>query len=427
MFIGGESFWQTTATPFESSTLHLPRRVDVAVIGGGYTGLSAARALALRGARVAVLEAMHVGWGASSRNGGQVLTGMKKGVGTLTAHYGLEQTQRWFELSLRAIDLVEQIVREEGIECDFVRSGHLEAAAKPSHYAAFQQEAERLERDFNHKVRVLSRADMPQELNSPRYHGVLVDELSAGLNPARYVQGLARAAERAGAQIFERTRVEQLTREGDGFLVKTSLGSLLADHVLAATNGYIDSALPAIRRRVIPVGSYIIATEQLPEAVASGLIPKGRMVFDTKNFLYYFRLTADKRLIFGGRATFSPPDQHTLPRSTRALSKGMLEVFPQLKRTRVEYSWGGTLGFTFDIMPHAGQLNGIHYALGYAGHGVAIATYLGSQMAAVISGERGANPFATLGFPRAPLGLYNGNPWFMPFAGLWYRFLDLVS
>jgi glycine/D-amino acid oxidase-like deaminating enzyme len=427
MFIGGESFWQTTATPFESVDLHLPRRVDVAIIGGGYTGLSAARALAQRGARVAVLEAKQVGWGASSRNGGQVLTGMKKGVGALTAHYGLEQTQRWFAMSLQAIDLVEQIVRDERIACDFVRSGHLEAAAKPSHYAAFEHEAERLERDFNHKVQVLSRADMPNELNSPRYHGVLVDELSAGLNPARYVHGLAQAAQRAGAQIFEQTRVEQLRREGEGFLLKTSLGSLLADHVLAATNGYTDNALPTIRRRVIPVGSYIVATEQLPDTVARDLIPKGRMVFDTKNFLYYFRLTADNRLIFGGRATFSPPDQHTLPRSAQALSKGMLEVFPQLKRTRVEYSWGGTLGFTFDIMPHAGELNGIHYALGYAGHGVAIATYLGTQMAAVISGERGANPFASMRFPRAPLGLYNGNPWFMPFAGLWYRFLDLVS
>lgn len=417
-------FWQTTAPSFESDETPLIAHVDVAIIGGGYTGLSAARSLAKRGASVAVLEAATVGWGASSRNGGMVLTGLKKSVSALSKTYGRDLTRRLFASSLAALNCVEEIVTSEQIDCDFTRYGHLEVAAKQSHYDDLQREAELLARDFGHQVRMIPQQELCGELGSTRYFGGLIDELSAGVNPARYVVGLAHSARRAGALIYESVRVDRIIREGTGFLLGTTRGSLLADNIFVATNGYTSSVTPALQRRVIPVGSYIIATDPLPDTLARELIPHGRMVYDTKNFLYYFRLTPDQRMLFGGRAIWTPPNSQTLTESARILREGMIEVFPQLKDANVAYAWGGTLGFTFDLMPHAGQIDGMYYALGYAGHGVALATYLGARMAELISGEAGDNPFIEKALPRAPLNLYTGNPWFLPFAGAWYRFLD---
>src|SRR5277367_1067625 len=202
------NYWLTTTEfPTPDASRPLPETVDVAVIGAGFTGLSAARTLATRGARVAVLESETIGWGASSRNGGMVLTGMKLGVNQLISRYGRELTQRMYAASLATIDCVEQIVREERIECDFARSGHLEVACKQKHFDDYARQAEVIAREFNHQMRVVQKHELPAEIGSTIYYGGMVDEVSAGLNPARYVAGLARAAVKAGAEIFERTRV----------------------------------------------------------------------------------------------------------------------------------------------------------------------------------------------------------------------------
>jgi len=404
----------------------LSGRVDVAVIGGGFTGLAAARALVRRGASVAALEARTFGWGASSRNGGMVLTGLKVEAATLIRKYGLVTARELFAASLASIDCVEQIIREERIDCDFARCGHLLLAYKPAHYKAFAHEAELLAREFGHSTRVVSPGELRSEIGSDAYHGGLVDETSAGINPARYAAGLACAAERAGAQMYDRTPVERIEREGKEFRVWTPRGPLRAGAVFVATGGYTGPATPALRRRIIPIGSYIIATEPLHEALAHEVSPRDRMMFDTKNFLYYFRLTPDRRMLFGGRAGFFPETPATVRESAAILRRGMLDVYPQLRDTKVEYAWGGTLDFAFDMMPHAGELDGMYYALGYAGHGVAMATYLGTKIAEQIAGVPNANPFAGLPFPGAPLGLYNGRPWFLPLAGAWYKFLDWV-
>ncbi len=426
-----KTFWLDTMEMPAPPPLPLPHSVDVAVLGAGFTGLSAARTLAKRGASVAVLEAETIGWGASSRNGGMVLTGLKLGVGKLISRYGLEATRRMYAASLASIDCVEQIVREENIECDFSRCGHLEVACKPRHSREFSRSAERIAREFHHSLRVVPRDELHAEIGSSIYHGGMVDEASAGLNPARYVAGLARAAVKAGAAIFERTRAETLEREtrnaAPGWRVTTSSGSLWARDVLVATSGYTGGVTPSLQRKIIPIGSYIIVTEILPEALARELNPRNRMIFDSKNYLYYFRLTPDRRMLFGGRAAFFPETSQSIRKSAEILSRGMTEVYPQLRDTRVEYVWGGTLDFAFDIMPHAGRLDGLYYALGYAGHGVAMATYLGSKMAETICGGQEENPFAEIPFPGAPLGLYNGRPWFLPLAGLWYKFLDWLS
>jgi glycine/D-amino acid oxidase-like deaminating enzyme len=229
--------------------------------------------------------------------------------------------------------------------------------------------------------------------------------------------------------LFERVRVTEIAKSTDGhFTLATSQGTLRADHVLIATNGYTDRLTAWLQRRIIPIGSYIIATEPLPAEVAARLSPKRRMMFDTKHFLYYFRLSADNRLIFGGRAGFMPETPNTVRESAAILRRGMLEVYPELGEVSIAYAWGGTLGFTFDLLPHAGQTpEGLHYALGCGGHGVAMLSYLGACVARQISGEKIDNPLFRLPFPTAPAGLYHGKPWFLPLAGLYYRVLDLIS
>jgi glycine/D-amino acid oxidase-like deaminating enzyme len=427
-----KTFWLDTITMPVPPKLPLPERVDIAVIGAGFTGLSAARTLAKLGASVAVLESETVGWGASSRNGGMVLTGLKLGANTLISHYGKEAACQMYAASLASIDCVEQIVREENIECDFARCGHLEVACKRKHFTEFQSGAEVIAKEFGHNLRIVPKEQLAAEIGSPIYHGARVDETSAGVNPARYVAGLAQGAVRAGASVFERTRVTEIVRSSENgtpsWNVRTSQGKLWAREVFVATSGYTGPATPALRKKIIPIGSYIIVTEVLPEPLAVELSPRNRMIYDSKNYLYYYRLTPDRRMLFGGRAAFFPESESSIRTSAEILRRGMIDVYPQLRDTKVEYVWGGTLDFAFDIMPHAGQIDGMYYSLGYAGHGVAMATYLGSKMAEMIGGAREVdNPFGGIRFPGAPLGLYNGKPWFLPFAGAWYKFLDWVT
>jgi glycine/D-amino acid oxidase-like deaminating enzyme len=336
-----------------------------------------------------------------------------------------------YAASLATIDCVENLVREENIDCDFSRSGHLEVACKQKHFDDYARQVEVIAREFNHKLRIVPKGELQAEIGSSIYYGGMVDEVSAGLNPAKYVAGLAQAATKAGAAIFENTRVQQIERETrEGVMrwrITTSRGALWAREIFVGTSGYTGSATPALRKKLIPIGSYIITTEVLPEALARELSPRNRMIYDSKNYLYYYRLTPDRRMLFGGRAAFFPETGDSIRKSAEILRLGMIDVYPQLRDVKVEYVWGGTLDFAFDIMPHAGQIDGLYYAVGYAGHGVAMATWQGQQMAHIIAGEKPDNPFVGIPFPGAPLGLYNGKPWFLPFAGAWYKFLDWVS
>jgi glycine/D-amino acid oxidase-like deaminating enzyme len=431
MTLQSRNYWLDTVSMPTGVSGALPENVDVAVIGAGFTGLSAARALARRGARVVVLEAASIGWGASSRNGGMVLTGMKLGVEVLAKRYGMEATRRMYAASLASIDCVEQLVRDENIECNFSRCGHLEVACKQSHFDAYARSVELISREFNHQLRIIPKRDLNSEIGSEIYFGGMVDEVSAGLNPARYVAGLGSAAKRAGACVFEYTRVDAIERRStqgkSGFQIKTSRGELFAENVFVATSGYTGAATPALRKKIIPIGSFIIATEPLEDSLARELSPRNRMIFDSKHYLHYYRLTPDNRMLFGGRAAFFPETSETISRSAGILHRDLLRVYPQLRQTKIEYVWGGTLDFTFDIMPHAGKMDGIYYAIGYAGHGVAMATYLGKAIAESMAGIESENPYRDIEFPGAPLGLYNGNPWFLPFAGMYYKVLDWIS
>jgi glycine/D-amino acid oxidase-like deaminating enzyme len=426
-----ENYWLTTVQMPAPTAQALPPSADVAVIGAGFTGLSAALSLAKRGAKVIVLEAETVGWGASSRNGGMVLSGLKLGVNKLISMYGRDLTRRMYAASLETINVVERLTTDEKIDCDFARCGHLEVACKPAHFDDYARQVEVIDREFNHQLRVVPRDQLRSEIGSDIYYGGMVDAISAGVNPAKYVAGLGVAAIRAGAQICERTRVLNIQREkrngSASFQINTSRGTISVGNVLVGTSGYTGAATPALRRKIIPIGSFIITTEVLPESLAYELSPRNRQIYDSKNFIYYYRLTPDNRMLFGGRAAFFPETDKTIRKSAEILRRGMIDVYPQLRDTKVEYVWGGTLDFCFDIMPHAGQVDDIYFALGYAGHGVAMATYQGQKMAEWIAEGKTDNPFAEIPFPGAPLGLYTGKPWFLPFAGAYYKVLDWVS
>src|SRR5579871_4916371 len=249
------NYWQTTVNvPPLATSEPLPESVDVAIIGAGFTGLSAARTLARRGANVAVLESQTIGWGASSRNGGMVLTGMKLGINKLISMYGRERTKRMYAASLDSMDCVEQIVKEEGIDCDFSRCGHLEVACKQKHFDDYERQAEIIEVEFNHKLRVVQRSELSAEIGSSIYFGGMVDEVSAGCNPARYVAGLARSALKSGAQVFEHARVQSVerdSRQGEaGWRLSTSRGSLWAHEVFVGTSGYTGAATPALQKKI---------------------------------------------------------------------------------------------------------------------------------------------------------------------------------
>jgi len=431
MAINEKNYWLETVTIPPGDASPLPQSVDVAIVGSGVTGLSAARALAKRGVRVAVLEAEILGWGASSRNGGMVLTGMKLAVPTLISRYGREKVQRMYAASIASIDCVEQIVRQENIDCNFSRCGHLEVACKQAHFDGYAESAALIAREFNHKLRIVPKSELRGEIGSAIYYGGLVDEVSAGLNPARYVAGLAAAAKRAGAALFDHARVESVQRESSNgvqkFRIRTAKGSLLARDVLLASGAYTTNATPALRSKIIPIGSYIIATEVLSENLARELSPLNRMIYDSKHFLYYYRLTPDRRMLFGGRAAFFPETEDTVRQSAEILRRGMVSVYPQLRDAKVEFVWGGTLDFAFDVMPHTGRSDGMYYSVGYAGHGVAIGTYLGTKLAGIICGEPNDIPFDGIPFPSPPIGLRSGHAWALPLAGAYYKFLDWVS
>lgn len=416
-------YWQATmpALP-DRRGRDLPERADVVVIGGGYTGINAAIELARRGAAVTLLEAEHLGWGASTRNGGIVHAGYKWGPATLARRYGEATGRALYRDSVDAVDLVRRRVEELAIDCDWQQRGHVELAWSASHLAAMREEVAHLAA-VGTAARFVPRQRVREEIGTDAYHGALVVEGSASLHPGRYFAGLARAAADAGADLHEGVRAAGVGRRpGGGLVVRTARGSIRAGDVLVATNGYTNGVAPVLRRRIVPIGSYIIATEPLPEDLAELLSPHGRVFFDTKHFLYYWRLTADRRMVFGGRASFMPT---SVDRTAAILRRGMERVHPELAAFRTEYAWGGNVGFTFDRMPHVGRIGGLAYAMGYCGAGVAMASWLGARAGEWLAG--GPPPaLAGLRFPLVPVP-YEGRPWFMPLAGEWFRLQDRLA
>ena len=419
-------YWLDTAPALpDRSGKDLPDEADVVVIGGGLTGLSTAYHAARKGARVVLVEKDKVGSGASGRNGSMCTQGITIGVGEARKRFGQVRARELYDAFREAVDVVEELTHTEKIDCDFHRSGRLGVAFKPQHFESMKATQRDLAENFDHETQLLTRGDLKSELGSDYYHGALLDPLSAALHVGKYVHGLAEAAERAGAEIHERNAATGLTRlPGGGFLVETLHGTIRAKQVMAATDAYTDKALPWFRKRLINVGSFIIVTEPLGEARAKELIPKARLVVDSKNIGHYIRLTPDNRLAFGGRARFAPSNPASDVKSGDILKREMTDIFPQLSGVRIDYVWGGMVGFSWDRLPHAGDANGLYYSMGYCGHGVQMATYMGRAMAEMMDGKPDANPLRDLGFPKVPVPFYNGTPWFLPFGGAYYKAKD---
>jgi glycine/D-amino acid oxidase-like deaminating enzyme len=415
------SFWQATmpALP-DRSGRPVPDSADLVVIGGGYTGLSAARRARELGASVVLLEADRLGWGASTRNGGMCHPGFKWGLSTLRKRLG-DTGERMYQESVDAFEHVAALCSST-IDADFARDGHVELAYAPAHVARQETSAAALQA-AGVAAHTVAQHELRTEIGSDAYFGGLVVERSGGLHPGKFLAGLARLADEAGADLHEGVRARRIRPQADGrHVVETDRGAIIARDVIVATNGYTDRVAPAIRRRILSIGSYIICTERLPSELAAEISPRGRMFFDTKNFLYYWRLTPDGRMLFGGRASMWPT---TIPRTAAILRRGMVDVHPQLAETRIEFAWGGKVGFTFDRMPHVGRLGRVAYAAGCCGSGVAIMPWLGVRLAEWIGGGD-APALATLRFPLVPAP-YEGRAWFLPFAGEYWRLRDRLA
>lgn len=414
--------WDDAVAPPRGLADQMPDRTDIAIVGGGYTGLSAARTLARHGVAVTVLERHRVGWGASGRNGGFVLPGFQPDAECLTRRYGVARARGLFATSLEAIACLERLIAEESIACEYVRAGWVTLAARPGHFRDLERTRAALAEQLGHRTVLLGPADLREEIDSRCYHGGLLDPAAGSLHPSRYCAGLAEAAVRAGAVVLEGVEVLGVTRTAGKVTLATARGPLVADGALLATNGYTGPEFPALRRRVVPVGSYVVATGRLDSAVTRALLPRARVMSDTRHLLHYFRLSADGRIIFGGRASFTPT---ALARGAAILTSGMRRVFPTLVTVPIEYAWAGNVCFSRDRMPHAGRLDGVHYAVGYAGHGVALSTWLGARMGDALAG-RAPVPELT-GVPLRTIPLYTGTPWFLPAVGGYYRLKDWLS
>ncbi len=422
-----EPYWLDTAPRFSAVAAGpVEGRVDVAIVGGGFTGLSAALALRRRGATVAVLEAGQVAAAASGRNGGQCNNGLAHDFVSLAEKLGIDQARNLYLAYNAAVDTVERLVVEEAIDCDFNRTGKLKLAAKPAHFDRLAKNAEFLAREVDSDTTLIAQNDLSPEIGSTQFYGALLNRRSASLHVGRFGVGLAEAAARRGASIYEDAPVTHRRRlSSGGHALFTPRGSLEADQVLIATGAYTLGPFGWFRRRFVPIGSFIIVTEPLTESTLDSIMPTRRNATTTRTVGHYFRTTPDNRLIFGGRAQFALSGPDSDPKSGLILERDMLEIFPQLHGTRIDYCWGGLLDLVVDRLPRAGEHDGLFYAMGYSGHGVQMSVHMGEVMAEVMAGRPDANPWSSL--PWLAIPGHFGRPWFLPLIGAYYRVVNRLS
>lgn len=427
-----DSYWNDSllAAPVASAQA-LPAQVDVAIVGAGFTGLSAALKFAQRGASVVVLEAgPTVAPEASGRNGGHVNNGLAVDYAEVAAKVGVERARAWYHAYDSAVDAVERLVQQERIECGFLRHGKLKLATRPYQVDALHRSAERLVADgVDTDVQVLDAEQVQAEVQSERFVGGLLYKRSAQMHMGRFAQGLAQSALRHGAQIHTGTRVNRVERvQGQVHRLHTERGVVRANQVLLATGasrhgGY--GSFGWLRRRIVPIGSFIVVTEPLGAERAQALLAQRRTYTTIANIHHYFRLTEDHRLVFGGRARFAVSSPTSDAASGEVLREGLAATFPQLGRVRLDYCWGGLVDMTQDRLPHAGERDGLFYSLGYSGHGTQMSVLMGQRMADVMAGDKDANPWQGRSWPAIP-GHF-GPPWFLPAVGLYFRLKDRLA
>jgi gamma-glutamylputrescine oxidase len=401
-----------------------PRQADVCIIGAGYTGLSCALHLAKAGMKVVVLEAEFAGFGASGRNGGQVITGQRVDQIELERRYGEPRARSLWDLALEAKALVRDLIASNAIECD-LEFGHISAAVRTSHATELESYADYLAQRYNYSAaRYVQAGEMQSLVATPNYKGGLYDASGFHLHPLNYAFGLARAADDAGVTILENARVDKVDPGGQ-IRVTTPQGSVTAKFGVYACNGYLGDLNLELARTIMPISNYIAATEPLGPSRAQALIPSGAAIADTKFVLDYYRLSADGRLIFGGGETYGAGDIENVAAFVRP---HILRVFPQLSDVRIEYAWGGRLAITMPRLPHVGRLTpNLYFAQGYSGQGVAIATLVGKLIAESIAGQTARfDVYESLKVPQLPGGALLRKP-LLTLGLLWYALRDRLG
>ncbi|MBN9429934.1 MAG: FAD-binding oxidoreductase [Burkholderiales bacterium] len=410
----------------EPTPAPLPAKVDVLVVGGGYAGLATAHELAQGGAQVAVCEAAPFGHFASARNSGGVSFGLE--LETLR-HY-----RKWLGLkgsdaaalaaeAAQAVDELAGFIEAERIDCDFRMAGRLVAATSERRFRQFEARVASLNRLFDARAYLVERRDQGSEIDGPNFHGLMVISRSGQLHPAKLLHGLLRCCRLAGVSLHARTQVLSLQRQGAAFSAQTSRGPIECERIVLATNAHLHRLGEiGLERRVVPVVSNIVVTQELDQGLIDRLLPRRRTASDGRRVLAYFRVTPDgRRFLYGSRAA---PGEISTERATAILRARMVRSFPQLSNARIDYAWGCQVAFTLDRIPHLGESAGIHFITGCHGNGVAMMNHLGRKTARrILSGERSA--FDANDFPRIPL--YRGTPWFLPSMHRAYQFIDWKS
>lgn len=418
-------WWEAAPRPTDEPP-ELPAEVDALIVGGGFSGLCTARVLAQAGKSVLVCEAEFTGFGASTRNGGMLGPSFHKlGVKGLTARYGAERTHAILNQSIGFVDFVRDLTTLENIDCDFHRSGRFRCASRPADYDDMARQMAIQQKSTGIEAEMIPASRVHEELGSKRFFGGVRYRIDGGLHPAKYHDGLLRVARAAGAVFAPHTKVTKLQRNANGFQVTTTRGMLNAGQVAVCSNGYTGNITPWLRRRLLPIRSAMIATETLSPEVMQRLMPTRRMYGDSRRVMAYYRPSPDgQRILFGGRAS-GLDDQPE--KNARDLRRMLLDVFPELGKTRITHSWSGLIAYTFDHTPHLGERDGLYYALGYCGSGVARSSFFGTKLGHKMAGnaEEGRTAFDDLPFETRPF--YTGHPWFMPALVGWHRFIDRLG
>jgi glycine/D-amino acid oxidase-like deaminating enzyme len=421
-----EPYWWEAARPGTQFNTDLPAQTEIFIVGSGYSGLSAALELARSGRSVTVVDALAFGEAASSRSGGGVSAGINLGKGMSGGPGQAAQSEALLAESRAAYDFVTGLIERENIDCHLEKRGRFVGAYTPAHFPRLVKKAEMLNRLIDVDAVVVPREQQRSEIASDFYHGGMVINRAAKLHPALYHKGLLAVCNSAGVRLCAHTKVTAIEGAAGQFRIKTEKGTCSAEQVIIATNGYTGALSPNLRKRIVPISSQIIVTEELPQDLAHELIPNGRTISESPRITSYYRLTpGDRRVMYGGRARFNTVE----PDVSAALLHDMMTArWPQLKATRITHSWSGLVAMTTDSLPHMGLQAGLHYCTGCNGSGVAMMTYLGHQVARrILQDGRSDSAFSEIDFPRVPVPFYTGNPWFLPIIGGYYRLRDRLE